>query len=175
MSLLTTSDQIVYLAATTLVAAGIIASAIYIVRAKSLFYSAFALGIIGFLNAALFALMGYLLVGAVQLVIYVGAAVLFIILAFSLVGEQSVPPRITLLHMILAVLVFVGVLLFTDRVVSTLPAEVSFTTSPTGQVARALVVEYDLTLVLIILVAATSAIESIVMARREFMSSDKRG
>ncbi len=165
------SDQAVYLAATIVVAVGIIASSLYIVRAKSLFYSAFALGIVGFLNAALFALMGFLLVGAVQLVIYVGAAVMFIILAFSLVGEQSIQPRISPGTAILSVIVFATVLLFVDKVISLLPAPAAFTSTPTGLIPRALVAEYPLTIVLIILVAATSAIESIVIARKEIMGS----
>ena len=162
-----TSDEIIYLVTTLVVSGGIIASAAYIVKSRSLFYSAFALGIVGFLNAALFAIMGYLLVGAVQLVIYVGAAVLFIILAFSLVGEQLTPPAITPYKLILTALVFIGVLLFTDRLLANLPAQPAFTTSPTGLIPKALVAEYPITLVAIVLVAATSAIESIVIARKE--------
>jgi len=57
---------------------------------RSLIYSALFLSLLGLANAAIFFILGFILVAFMQIIIYVGAAVLFIIMSVSMMKE---PPR----------------------------------------------------------------------------------
>lgn len=161
------SEEILVETAIIILGIGIIASAYYLVRSRSLLYSAYALALIGFLNAGLFGILGLTVVAAVQIVIYVGAAVLFIILTFSLMGEVRI--EVAPLKKILfpTILLFIVFFLFIHRVISLLPQPPSLTEAPSFVIPRFFASEYMLSAILIVLVAATSAVESILIARKE--------
>ncbi|MGC8557471.1 MAG: NADH-quinone oxidoreductase subunit J family protein [Nitrososphaeria archaeon] len=57
---------------------------------KSLVYSAVFLAFLGLTNAAIFYIIGYPLLAFIQIIIYVGSGVLFIIIAVSMLKQPSV-------------------------------------------------------------------------------------
>ncbi len=66
-----------------------IAMALLVVHSRSLVYSAAFLGFLGLANASLFAILGYGLVAIIHVLVYVGAAVLFIVLAVTMMREPA--------------------------------------------------------------------------------------
>lgn len=64
-----------------------IAMSLLVVKTRSLVYSATFLAFLGLSNAALFALLGYGFVAIIHVFVYVGAAVMFIIMAVSMMKE----------------------------------------------------------------------------------------
>jgi len=69
-----------------IISVSMILSAYLVVRAKDLVYASGSLAILGIMNALLLALMGYSLIAAFLVVVYVGAAVMFIIISVSMLG-----------------------------------------------------------------------------------------
>ncbi len=61
-------------------------TAYYVVKANDLVYASSALAILGLLNAALIALLGYTVIAIFLVIVYVGAAVMFIIVSVSMLG-----------------------------------------------------------------------------------------
>jgi len=67
---------------------------------KSMIYSALFLALLGLTNASLFFALGFAIVAFVQVVVYVGASVLFLIVSISMLREPAsrfVAPRYGLL------------------------------------------------------------------------------
>ncbi|MEB3773680.1 MAG: NADH-quinone oxidoreductase subunit J [Desulfurococcales archaeon] len=69
-----------------ILAAFMILASYLVVRSRDLVYASGALAVLGTLNAAFIALLGYGLVAAFLVIVYVGAAVMFIIVAVSMLG-----------------------------------------------------------------------------------------
>ncbi|WP_449461631.1 NADH-quinone oxidoreductase subunit J [Tardisphaera miroshnichenkoae] len=67
----------------------LIAFAALAVSHKSMIYSALFLAFLGLTNAALFFALGYAFVAFVQVVVYVGASVLFLIISVSMLREPK--------------------------------------------------------------------------------------
>jgi NADH-quinone oxidoreductase subunit J len=65
-------------------------TAIAVVRSKDLVYASASLAILGMLNALLIGLLGYYIVALFLIIVYVGAAVMFIIITVSMLGGKSV-------------------------------------------------------------------------------------
>ena len=61
-----------------------------VVRGQDLVYSSASLAILGMLNALMIGLLGYHLVAVFLVVVYVGAAVMFIIITVSMLGGRDV-------------------------------------------------------------------------------------
>ncbi len=61
----------------------------FVISHKSMIYSALFLAFLGLANASLFFALGYPLVAFVQVVVYVGASVLFLIISVSLLKEPK--------------------------------------------------------------------------------------
>ncbi|ADL18784.1 NADH-quinone oxidoreductase subunit J [Acidilobus saccharovorans 345-15] len=66
-----------------------IASAMLVVRLKDLVYASITLAILGSFTAALLAVAGFGLVSAYLVLVYVGAAVMFIVISISMIGPQG--------------------------------------------------------------------------------------
>lgn len=64
--------------------------AVLMIREKSLVYSAFMLAGIGISVAGLISFLGYQVIGAAQLIVYVGASVLFFIVSLSMMGDLKI-------------------------------------------------------------------------------------
>ena len=77
------------MAAFSSLAIALIVFAVLVVGQKSLIYSAMSLGLLGMANAGLFAFLGYTLIAVFHLVVYIGAAVIFIM--FSVTMFREVP------------------------------------------------------------------------------------
>jgi len=167
------SKEEVYLTVSAMLALLALASAVYMLKTRSLVYAAYALALIGLFNAGLFALLGFVLVAAVQVVIYVGAAILFIILSYSLIGEVPIEVQPLRRVALPAVLLFIAFFLFVHQVVSVLPAQTTIVSLPSSLIVDKLVSEYTGALIVLFLVAGTSAIEAIVIAKRELGGEQK--
>ncbi len=70
-----------------------IASAVAVTRLKDLVYASVSLSVLGLLNAAIIGLLGFPVIAAFIIAVYVGAAVMFIILSVSMLGAQEAEPR----------------------------------------------------------------------------------
>lgn len=64
-----------------------------VVRSRDLVYASASLAVLGSLNAILIALLGYTLVAVFLIVVYVGAAVMFIIIVVSMLGGRGPETR----------------------------------------------------------------------------------
>jgi NADH-quinone oxidoreductase subunit J len=64
-------------------------SAYLVVKSRDLVYASSALALLGIFNAIMIALLGYYLVAAFLVVVYVGAAVMFIIVTVSMLGGRD--------------------------------------------------------------------------------------
>ncbi|MCE4602485.1 MAG: NADH-quinone oxidoreductase subunit J [Desulfurococcales archaeon] len=69
-----------------ILAAFMVLTSYLVVRSRDLVYASGSLAVLGVLNAALLALLGYGIVAVFLVVVYVGAAVMFIIVAVSMLG-----------------------------------------------------------------------------------------
>lgn len=138
-------------------------SSVLVVLHRSIVYSAFFLSILGTANALLFSLLGFPIIALFHLIVYVGAAVTFIL--FSLVMMREVPTvepglRVAAFaSLILAVLVL-------SRVFLSINAQPSFYLEY-GELTSALVERYWFALVVASFALVTTLIEAITIARRE--------
>ena len=73
----------------TVLAAAAIALAYYVVRLRDLVYASIALAVLGSMTAGIIALEGFPLVAAYLVLVYVGAAVMFIIITISMLGPSG--------------------------------------------------------------------------------------
>ncbi|PNV81709.1 MAG: hypothetical protein C0179_01175, partial [Fervidicoccus sp.] len=64
--------------------------ALLMIRERSLVYNAFMLAGIGISVAGLISFLGYQVIGAAQLIVYVGASVMFFIISLSMMGDLRV-------------------------------------------------------------------------------------
>ena len=74
--------------AITIAAIVALASAILVVRLKDLVYASVSLAVLGLSTAVIAALLGYGIVAAFLVIVYVGAAVMFIIVSMSMLGGE---------------------------------------------------------------------------------------
>ncbi len=63
-----------------------------VVKGKDLVYASSSLAILGILNAIMIAFLGYYLIAAFLVIVYVGAAVMFIIITVSMMGGKAKEP-----------------------------------------------------------------------------------
>jgi len=66
-----------------------VASAYLVIRARDLVYASVALAVLGSLTASILALLGLGIVAAYIVLVYVGAAVMFIIITISMLGPTG--------------------------------------------------------------------------------------
>lgn len=69
-----------------LLGGSMLVAAYYVVRHSDLVYASIALALLGLANAGLMALLGFGVVASFVVIVYVGAAVMFIILSISMLG-----------------------------------------------------------------------------------------
>jgi NADH-quinone oxidoreductase subunit J len=60
-----------------------------VIRVRDLVYASLALALLGLVNAMLIALLGFSVVAAFLVIVYVGAAVMFIIVSVSMLGGEA--------------------------------------------------------------------------------------
>lgn len=142
-----------------------ILSSLLVVLHKSLVYSAFFLGVLGMVNAALFALLGFTFIALFHVAVYIGAAVTFILFSVTMFEEApSVerPIRIVAAFTVLAVFLLLATIFGLYLGKSFQPAYVSY-----RDLAESLTQKYWFALIVAALTLVTTLIEAITLARRE--------
>jgi NADH-quinone oxidoreductase subunit J len=140
-------------------------AAYYVVRAKDFVYASSALAVLGSIVAADLAIVGFGIVSAFLVVVYVGAAVMFIIITLSLLGLKEEGGRSSDRGVIVALLtaaLWSGVALSAGVYgLYVAPQPVSMTTAVGGLLSR-----YSLVVALIVIAQAATLVEAISVARR---------
>lgn len=148
-------------------AAGMVAAGMMVIKERSLVYASVYLAVVAVFNAGLMALLGYTMVAAFQVVVYVGAAVLFIIIAVTLMGE---PVRREPRNVPYAALVFaLGLISFTALLLKVAdeiqpPSKAAVTLSEVLDMFQSV---YLVPVIIAFVALAAVLIEAAVLARRE--------
>ncbi|MCC6029094.1 MAG: NADH-quinone oxidoreductase subunit J [Candidatus Korarchaeum sp.] len=143
-------------------ALALISSAL-IVFHRSIVYSAFFLSMLGIANSILFTLLGFPIIALFHLVVYVGAAVTFILFSLVMMREApTVEPGIRAL----AVASIVLMILVLSSILMVPIGRPSFYLEFRG-LTSLLIERYWLALLIATLALVTTLIEAITLARRE--------
>ncbi len=138
---------------------------ILIVRSKDLVYASSSLAILGILNAIMIAFLGYYLVAAFLVVVYVGAAVMFIIITVSMLGGKTKEPVDESKGYFTAGAVGASLFLLVTAMAAYLgyvrPSNISVT-----DVSASILESHSLVIGIILLALAATLIEAIAIARR---------
>ncbi len=170
MSLTSELDEGIYLFLVFLFSAFSIASALYIVRQKVVFYSAVALAFLGMSTAALIALLSpgaYGIYSVLHLLLYVGATVSFLAITLVLFRGIEAKPQATpgvVTGVIVAILIGMVTAFLISPYLSAVPVQpgsISLTA-----LANDLLEQYWFPIVVLIVGLLTTVIEAIALARR---------
>ncbi len=142
-------------------------SAVAVIWHKSIVYAAFFLSMLGVGNAILMTLLGYPVIALFHLVVYVGAAVTFILFSVVMLREA---PMVELKERYLALiaLALLSILLlyvFSGYVGMTSSYYVSY-----KEITALLVEKYWFALIIAAIALVTTLIEAITLARKEVVS-----
>ena len=144
---------------------GAIFSALLVIEHKSIVYASFFLAMLGASNATLFVLLGYPVVSIFHLVVYVGAAVTFILFSVVMMREAPlVEPKARGIAIIAAVEIL---LVFSVGFWPLLRSEPIGGVISLEDVSDLLLNKYSFALLVAALALATTMIEAITLARRE--------
>ena len=142
-----------------------IISAYFVIKTKDLIYASSMLAVLASLTAALIALLGYGIVSAYLVLVYVGAAVMFIIIAISMVGVGSRETKEPFLGFAAgaALAITIGIVILAGKFYNlyTYPEYVTVT-----QAASGLLTHYLPVVALIIIAQAATLVEAISISRR---------
>ncbi|MCS7103346.1 MAG: NADH-quinone oxidoreductase subunit J [Candidatus Korarchaeum sp.] len=159
MNLLVDIDLLLFGISATLA----VISSLLVVFHRSIVYSAFFLSMLGIANALLFSILGFPIIALFHLIVYVGAAVTFIL--FSLVMMREVPtvePGLKVAAFSLLILT----ILVLSRIFLSVNAQPSFHLDY-RELTSVLVERYWFALVIASFALVTTLIEAITLARRE--------
>jgi NADH-quinone oxidoreductase subunit J len=133
------------------------------VRGKDLVYSSVSLALTASLVSLIVAFMGFHLVAIVQLLVYVGAAVMFIIISVSLLGAKETTVRNEYLGLTAGIFTLTVLAIYLNKLYT------AFTFAkvpPASVISDLLLSRYMSVLVLIIVALAATIIEAISLAKR---------
>lgn len=161
--------------ASLLGALGMVLAGFMVIKEKSLVYASVYLAVAATFNAGLIALLGYAVVAIFQVAVYVGAAVLFIIVAVTFMGEPARPESRNLLYavtvFVLGFTSFVALLLkVTNEISLASTARVSF-----PEVLNVFQTRYLLPVIIAFIALAAILIEATVLAKRDVEEGEKFG
>lgn len=144
---------------------GALISAFLVIEHKSIVYASFFLALLGTFNAVLFVLLGYPVVSMFHMIVYVGAAVIFILFSVVMLKEAPlVEARARGIAVIAAIEVlavfWIGFLPLSD--IEIVRGSISL-----KQITSLLLNKYSFALLVAALALATTMIEAITLARRE--------
>ncbi len=149
--------------ALTILSALTLYTAYLTVRGKDLVYSSVSLALTASLVSLLVAFMGYVLVAAVQVLVYVGAAVMFIIVSVSLLGAKETTVRNEYTGITAGIFTFAVLYLYLSRFTHAF----TFTQTPSVQViGDTLLSRYMGVIILLIVALAATVIEAISLAKK---------
>ena len=130
---------------------------------KSLVYSSIFLAFVGLVNAAFFMILGYPLIAFVQLIIYVGSGVLFIIISISMLKEPKLTFRPNIYSWVIMFFIFVLIVVIGISV-GIAPSELTYLgIFP----AVDYLVKYWFSILLLVLALSMALIVSIAVSRGE--------
>ncbi len=145
--------------------AAAVASSYLVVRSRDLVYASVSLAVLGSLTAAVLALLGLGIVAAYLVLVYVGAAVMFIIITISMLGPSHAEQQDVMKGLISAtsVAAFVIIAMAVLRLYNlyAVPAPISVQVAASEALKRYLPV-----LALIFIGQAATVVEAIAIARR---------
>ncbi len=144
-----------------------LAIALLMLRVKSIVYSVYLLAFLGITVAGIMALLGFQVIGALHIIVYVGAAVLFFIITISMMGDVESKP----VNIKSVVLVSPPLFIVFYIVLNMIVKSISYNPAPTLvgglTISRYLTSEYYPQLIIAIFAIAVSVVESIVIAMKE--------
>ncbi|MFP3171938.1 MAG: NADH-quinone oxidoreductase subunit J [Acidilobus sp.] len=142
-----------------------IVAAYMVIRIKDLVYASVTLAVLGSLTAALLAVVGFGIIGAYLVLVYVGAAVMFIIISVSMIGPQREETREPFKGLVAAaavtMLILVVVFALSLYRLFVVPAPIQ-----ASQAAAGALHEYLPVLALIFVGQAATVVEAIAIAKR---------
>jgi NADH-quinone oxidoreductase subunit J len=142
-----------------------IVAAYMVIRIKDLVYASVTLAVLGSLTAALLAVVGFGVIGAYLVLVYVGAAVMFIIISVSMIGPQREETREPFKGLVAAAavttLILVVVFALSLYRLFVVPAPIQ-----ASQAAAGALHEYLPVLALIFVGQAATVVEAIAIAKR---------
>ncbi|AMD30457.1 NADH-quinone oxidoreductase subunit J [Acidilobus sp. 7A] len=142
-----------------------IVAAYMVIRIKDLVYASVTLAVLGSLTAALLAVVGFGIIGAYLVLVYVGAAVMFIIISVSMIGPQREETREPFKGLVAAAavttLILVVVFALSLYRLFIVPAPIQ-----ASQAAAGALHEYLPVLALIFVGQAATVVEAIAIAKR---------
>jgi NADH-quinone oxidoreductase subunit J len=142
-----------------------IVAAYMVIRIKDLVYASVTLAVLGSLTAALLAVVGFGIIGAYLVLVYVGAAVMFIIISVSMIGPQREETREPFKGLVAAAavttLILVVVFALSLYRLFVVPAPIQ-----ASQAAAGALHEYLPVLALIFVGQAATVVEAIAIAKR---------
>ncbi len=138
--------------------------AILTVTLRDLVYSSTLLALLGSLTAAFLAILGYYIVAAFTIIVYVGAAVMFIVLAVSMLGGGGAEDRSNLRGVVIA-LITLGALLIALLTLGS-PSGVFPVNVDLRVVSDSLLSSYAIVLAVLLVALAATVLEGIAVARR---------
>ncbi len=158
-----------YLIVFFLASGGALISALLVVEHKSIVYASFFLALLGTSNAALFVLLGYPIVSLFHLVVYVGAAVTFIL--FSVVMLREAPLVEPVARGIALIAALEVLFLFSVGFLPLLKSQSAGGVISLMDISDVLLNKYSFALIVSALALATTMIEAITLARKEVSES----
>lgn len=142
-----------------------IAFSVLVVEHRSLVYGAVALGFLGIVNAALFALVGFTFIALFHLAVYVGAGVIFIIFSVTMFrGVPTVEPRVKRLAIAVAVLIAISLaaIFWSYSNIPVVVQSISY-----KELSKVFTEDYWFPFLVTAVALVTTLIEGITLARRE--------
>ena len=153
----------------TLVAIGLTAVgiAVAILKTKSIVYSIYLLAFLGLTTAGYIALLGFQFIGAIHIIIYVGAAVLFFIVSISMIGDVKTKLYNQKELTVMATLLFLLSYYSFKIIVDSLVYSPSTTIVEGKMISNYLLTNYSPQLLIAVFAMATTIIESLILAKKE--------
>lgn len=142
-----------------------IAFSVLVVEHRSLVYGAVALGFLGMVNAALFALVGFTFIALFHLAVYVGAGVIFILFAVTMFrGVPTVERMAKRLVVVVALLIALSlaVVFWSYSNIPVVAQSISY-----KELSKVFTRDYWFPLLVTTIALVTTLIEGITLARRE--------
>lgn len=157
------ADYYPYIA--SLLAGVMLVVAYYVVRHRDLVYASVALALLGSLTAAFTAFLGFGLVAVFIVIVYVGAAVMFIIMSVSMLGGGGPEARNEVAGILAAsgILAGLAIVAFSAGLFKAYAHPGAYTVT---EVAQVLLSRYSPVLWVLVVALAATLLEAIAVARR---------
>ncbi|MGC9186341.1 MAG: NADH-quinone oxidoreductase subunit J family protein [Fervidicoccaceae archaeon] len=141
--------------------------ALLMIRERSLVYNAFMLAGIGISVAGLISFLGYQVIGAAQLIVYVGASVMFFIISLSMMGDLRVKIQSSYVPLLVGLLASALFYYLITVVIREIGYEVGPTTITTRTFSAFLTSDFFFSIFIIMVTLVFVSIIAIYLAKRK--------